>query len=217
MTKTSQETRILIVDDHRMFREGIRTRLARHPRFRVVGEAANADEALAVMRDASPAIVVLDIRMPSVSGIELARRLRADWPEVKILVLSGYDFDQYVRALARIGIHGYLLKDSPQEALVDALDQIASGGVVLPPGIASKVLRTCSIAPGRGEALCDLTVREIEILECLHEGMRNADIATSFDISTRTVETHVSSIMSKLAARSRTEAVRKALDAGLIR
>jgi two-component system nitrate/nitrite response regulator NarL len=215
--KTPQPIRILIVDDHRMFREGIRTRLAQHPRFQVVGEAANAEEALAVMRDANPAIVVLDIRMPSVSGIELARRLRADWPEVKILVLSGYDFDQYVRALARIGIHGYLLKDSPQEALVEALDQIAAGGVVLPPGIASKVMRTCSTPAGRGEGLCDLTVREIEILECLHEGMRNADIATNFDLSTRTVETHVSSVMSKLAARSRTEAVRKALDAGFIR
>ncbi|HYV19757.1 MAG TPA: response regulator transcription factor [Verrucomicrobiae bacterium] len=213
----SQATRILIVDDHRMFREGIRTRLARHPRFRVVGEASNAEEALTIMRDETPGIVVLDIRMPHVSGIELARRLRTDWPDVKILVLSGYDFDQYVRALARIGIHGYLLKDSPQEALVDALDQIASGGVVLPPKIASKVMRTYSSAASRGEGLFDLTVREIEILECLHEGMRNAAIASEFDLSIRTVETHVSSIMSKLDARSRTEAVRKALESGLIR
>ena len=95
----------------------------------------------------------------------------------------------------------------------------SSGGVVLPPRIASKVMRTYSSASSRGEAphLFDLTVREIEILECLHEGMRNAAIASSFDISTRTVETHVSSIMSKLDARSRTEAVRKALEGGLIR
>jgi DNA-binding NarL/FixJ family response regulator len=212
-------TRILIVVDHRMFREGIRARLARHPRFRVVGEASNSEEALAIMRDSAPSIVVLDIRMPCVSGIELARRLRTDWPDVKILVLSGYDFDQYVRALSRIGIHGYLLKDSPQEALVDALDQIASGGVVLPPRIASKVMRTYAGGSSRHaeQHLFDLTVREIEILECLHEGMRNADIASSFDISTRTVETHVSSIMSKLDARSRTEVVRKALQSGLIR
>ncbi|HKQ96307.1 MAG TPA: response regulator transcription factor [Candidatus Polarisedimenticolia bacterium] len=214
----SPPIKILIVDDHRMFREGIRARLARHPRFRVVGEASTADEALAIMKKESPAIVVLDIRMPKVSGIELARRLRTDWPEVKILVLSGYDFDQYVRALARIGIHGYLLKDSPQEELVKALDQIASGGVILPPVIASKVMRSYS-TPDRDAALrrWDLTVREIEILECLHEGMRNADIATHFEISTRTVETHVSSIIGKLDARSRTEAVRKALESGLIR
>ena len=215
----STATKVLIVDDHLMFREGIRARLARHPRFRVVGEASTAEEALAIMREASPSIVVLDIRMPKVSGIELARRLRTDWPEVKILVLSGYDFDQYVRALARIGIHGYLLKDSPQEALVQALDQIASGGVVLPPRIASKVMRTYAAGTGNDDPArrWDLTVREIEILECLHEGMRNADIASNFDISTRTVETHVSSIISKLDARSRTEAVRKALESGLIR
>lgn len=212
-------TKVLIVDDHRMFREGIRSRLARHPRFRVVGEASTAEEALRIMRETSPSIVVLDIRMPKVSGIELARRIRTEWPAVKLLVLSGYDFDQYVRALARIGIHGYLLKDSPQEALIDALDQIASGGVVLPPRIASKVMRTYSAGPTHTETArrWDLTVREIEILECLHEGMRNADIASTLDISTRTVETHVSRIISKLDARSRTEAVRKALEGGLIR
>src|SRR5262245_10981088 len=193
----TQTTRILIVDDHRMFREGIRSRLARHPRFRVVGEASNAEEALAIMRDETPGIVVLDIRMPHVSGIELARRLRTDWPDVKILVLSGYDFDQYVRALARIGIHGYLLKDSPQDALIEALDEIVAGGVVLPPRIASKIMR--SYATDTVSEVVhpryDLTVREIQVLECMHEGLRNADIGARLSISTRTVETHVSSII----------------------
>jgi DNA-binding NarL/FixJ family response regulator len=215
----SAPTKVLIVDDHRMFREGIRTRLARHARFRVVGEAANAADAITIMREAAPSIVVLDIRMPGASGIELARHLRSEWPDVKILVLSGYDFDQYVRALVRIGIHGYLLKDSPQETLVEALDQIVSGGVVLPPRIASKVMRSYAAEsahddPGRR---WDLTLREIEVLECLHEGLRNADIASNLDISTRTVETHVSSIISKLGARTRTEAVRQAVLNGLIR
>src|SRR5262245_28227738 len=98
----SKPVKILIVDDHQMFREGIRNRIGRHPKFRVVGEAANASEAVRIMEEANPAIVILDIRMPGASGIDLARRLRRDWPEVKILVLSGYDFDQYVRALARI-------------------------------------------------------------------------------------------------------------------
>jgi len=215
----SAPTKVLIVDDHRMFREGIRAQLARHARFRVVGEASNAADAITVMREAAPAIVVLDIRMPGTTGIELARHLRREWPDVKILVLSGYDFDQYVRALVRIGIHGYLLKDSPQETLVEALDQIASGGVVLPPGIASKVMRSYAAESARDDPgrRWDLTIREIEVLECLHEGLRNADIATHLDISTRTVETHVSSIISKLGARTRTEAVRKAAQTGLIR
>jgi DNA-binding NarL/FixJ family response regulator len=210
--------KVLIVDDHRMFREGIRTRLARHARFKVVGEAANSDEAIRVMQQTVPSIVILDIRMPGSSGIDLARRLRREWPDVKILVLSGYDFDQYVRALARIGIHGYLLKDSPQEALIEALDEIARGGVVLPPRIASKVMRSYasdSVNEGRNSRW-DLTVREIEVLECLHEDLRNADIASRLDISTRTVEAHVSSIISKLGARSRTDAVKKAIQLGII-
>ena len=211
--------KVLIVDDHRMFREGIRSRLARHSRFKVVGEAASVEEALRLLEQVAPSIVILDIRMQGPSGIDLARRLRRDRPEIKILVLSGYDFDQYVRALARIGIHGYLLKDSPQEGLIEALDEIARGGVVLPPRIASKVMRSYasdSVSESRN-ARWDLTVREIEVLECLHEGLRNADIASRLDISPRTVETHVSSIISKLGARTRTEAVRKAVQGSLIR
>src|SRR3989442_1093044 len=184
-----------------------------------MGEASSAEEAIKIMEQAAPSIVILDIRMQGPSGIDLARRLRHDWPDVKILVLSGYDFDQYVRALARIGIHGYLLKDSPQESLVEALEEIARGGVVLPPGIASKIMRSYA-SDAENEARhprWDLTVREIEILECLHEGLRNVDIADRLAISQRTVETHVSSIISKLGARTRSEAVRRAVQGSLIR
>ena len=202
-----------------MFREGIRNRLARHSRFKVIGEAASAEEAIKIMQQAVPSIVILDIRMQGPSGIDLARQLRREWPDVKILVLSGYDFDQYVRALARIGIHGYLLKDRPQKDLIEALDEISRGGVVLPPRIASKIMRSYasdSVSEGRSPRW-DLTVREIEVLECLHEGLRNAEIASRLVISPRTVETHVSSIISKLGARSRTEAVRRAVQESLIR
>ena len=215
----SPSIRVLIVDDHRMFREGIRRLLARHSRFKVIGEASSVEEAVRIMQQTAPSIVILDIRMQGPSGIDLARRLRREWPDVKILVLSGYDFDQYVRALARIGIHGYLLKDSPQESLIEALDEIARGGVVLPPRIASKVMRSYasdSVSETRNPRW-DLTLREIEVLECLHEGLRNADIASRLDISPRTVESHVSSIISKLGARTRAEAVRKAVQGSLIR
>ncbi len=210
--------KVIIVDDHRMFREGIRSRLARYGRFKVVGEAASADETIKLMQQAAPSIVILDIRMPGPSGIDLARRLRRELPDVKLLVLSGYDFDQYVRALARIGIHGYLLKDCPQKDLIDALDEIARGGVILPPRIASKIMRSYASdsANESRSPRWDLTLREIEVLECLHEGLRNADIASRLDISLRTVETHVSSIISKLGARSRTEAVRRAVQESLI-
>lgn len=211
--------KVLIVDDHLMFREGIRERLMHEERFEVVGEAQNADEAIALLEQAPVDIAILDIRMPGKSGIELARQIRQDLPDVKLLILSGYDFDQYIRAFSRIGIHGYLLKDSPQETLIKALHEIADGGVVLPPRIASKVMRSFATeASGRdSRQLWELTVRELEILEHLHEGLRNVEIAQRLRISARTVETHVSNIISKLDVRSRTEAVRMAVDRGLIR
>ncbi len=152
------------------------------------------------------------------SGIEAARLFREKYPDLKILVLSGYDFDQYVRALARTGIQGYLLKDSQQGELVDALREIASGGTVLPPQIASKVIQSYSGAGStRDRQGWDLTVREIEILEMLYQGLRNSEIAEKLSISPRTVEAHVGNIISKLGARSRTEAVRVAVEKNLIK
>ena len=215
----NHKQRVLIVDDHRMFREGIRSRLEQEPGVEVVGEAASAEEALALVEECNPSIVILDIRLPEASGIELARALRESRPEVKLLVLSGYDFDQYVRALARVGIDGYLLKDAPQEALVEALTEIAAGGAVLPPPIASKVMRSygSDSASVRTRPLWDLTVREIEVLEVLHQGLRNAEIAQLLAISPRTVEAHVWSIISKFGAQSRTDAVRIAVERGLIK
>ena len=203
------QIRILIVDDQQMFREGIRHRLSQEPDMKVVGEAASAEEALAMVPETEPDIVVLDIRLPAKSGIEAAKVVRREWPSIKILMLSGYDFDQYVRAAARAGMEGYLLKDAPQETLVDALREIAGGGVVLPPAIASKVMRTYN-GPGAGTArhMEDLTGREVEVLELISQGLRNTEVAQDLSISVRTVEAHASSIMSKLGAQSRTEAVR---------
>ena len=212
-------TRVLIVDDHQMFREGLRARLAREPEFEVVGEASSAAEARALVPETKPSIVLLDIRMPGGSGIDLARHVRREWPEVKIVVLSAYDFEQYVRVLARIGIEGYLLNDDSQESLVQALREIAQGGTVLPPRIASTFMRVHrSSSPHRASGLLgELTVREIEIIEHIHQGLRNAEIAGKLAISRRTVETHVSSIMTKLGASSRVEAVRIALERGFVR
>ncbi len=211
-------SRVLIVDDHQMFREGLRARLAREPEFEVVGEAANAAEARALVPETKPSIVLLDIRMPGGSGIDLARHLRRDWPEVKIVVLSAYDFEQYVRVLARIGIEGYLLKDDSQETLVHALREIAQGGTVLPPRIASTFMRVHrSSSPHRASGLGELTVREIEIIEYIHQGLRNVEIAGRLAISHRTVESHVSSIMTKLGASSRVEAVRIAIERGFVK
>lgn len=211
--------KVLIVDDHRMFREGIRSRLASEADIEVVGEAASAAEALDRVRTTKPSLVVLDVRLPDMSGIELARLLRQEWPSLKILMLTGYDFDQYVRAAARVGVEGYLLKDSPQDELVHAIREIAGGGAVLPPRIAMKVMRSYSVEPpaAKEAPLGKLTMRELEIVELIHQGLRNADIADRLSISARTVEAHVSSIMGKLNVQSRTEAVRIAMDMGMIK
>ncbi len=210
--------RVFVVDDHQMFREGVRFRLEQEDDIEVVGEAASAMEALDLIEEREPTIMILDIRLPDLSGIELTRKIRARWPEMKILILSGYDFDQYVRALARLGVDGYLLKDSPQESLVAALRDIANGGVVLPPSIASKVMKGYSSSvTGRDTDVWELTIRELDVLELLFLGLRNAEIANRLSISIRTVEVHVRNVMSKLGAQSRTDAVRIALDKGYIK
>lgn len=208
---------VLIIDDHRMFREGIRSRLEEEPDMLVVGEAASSEEALKMVKEKGPAVVILDIRLQDSSGIELARLLRNRWPDLKILILTGYDFDQYVRAMVRVGIDGYLLKDAPQSELVEALRAIMAGGAVLPPNIASKVMKGYASQPASAgvKQLWELTVREIEVLELLHQGLRNAEIAQRLAISPRTVESHVRSVISKLGALSRMDAVRIAADRGL--
>ena len=210
-----QPIKVLIVDDQQMFREGIRRRLEQEPDICVVGEAASAKEALAQVQQTSPTIVVLDIRLPDISGIEVARRLRDQWPELKILMLSGYDLDQYISAAVRVGIQGYMLKDAPQDSLVQAIREIVAGGAVLPPRVASKVMRY-SAAYVQTDLPGELTIREIEVLELMHQGLRNQEIAEHLSLSARTVEAHVSNIISKLGAESRTEAVRIAVEKKLI-
>ena len=215
----SKPLRVVIVDDHQMFREGIRTRLDREEDFQVVGEASSAEAALEIIGQTSPDLAIIDIRLPDMSGIQLTRLLRRQRPDLKVLILSGYDFDQYVRAAIRAGINGYILKDSPQEKLVEALREISVGGAVLPPGIASKVMRSYAADSRlvRGNRADELTLREIDILELIHQGFRNAEIGRRLSISPRTVEAHVGNIISKLGADSRTDAVRIALEKNLIR
>ena len=134
-------------------------------------------------------------------------------------MLTGYDFDQYVRAVARVGVSVYLLKTAPQDAVVQAIREVVAGGAVLPPSIASKVLQHYSVDSSavREGMMGELTLRETEVLELMHQGIRNADMAGRLSISPRTVEAHVSSVISKLGAKSRTGAIHVALAKGLIK
>ena len=214
-----QPISVAIVDDHQMFREGIRSRIERESDMTVVGEAGTAEEAFDLVDQTKPTVLILDIRLPNMSGLEAARLLRNRHPRLSILLLTGYDFDQYVRAAARARIQGYLLKDSPQEELVNAIREIARGGTVLSPNVASKVIENLAEVSdaGRPKRISELTVREIEILEMLYQGMRNAAIGDRLEISTRTVEAHVGNIIAKLGAQNRTEAVQIALENRIIR
>ena len=132
--------KVLLVDDHQMFREGVKVRLEQEPDVEIIGEASSAEEALDLVQRLEPTIAVVDIRLQGTSGIELARRLREQKPDLKIMVLTGYDFDQYVRALARIGIDGYLLKDSPPEDVLKAIHTVHEGESLIQPRVASRLL-----------------------------------------------------------------------------
>lgn len=214
-----QPITVAIVDDHQMFREGIRSRIERENDMTVVGEAGTAEEAFDLVEQTKPMVLILDIRLPNMSGLEAARLLRNRHPGLSILLLTGYDFDQYVRAAARARIQGYLLKDSPQEELVEAVREVARGGTVLSPDVASKVIENLAEVSdsARPKRISELTVREIEILEMLYQGMRNAAIGDRLEISTRTVEAHVGNVISKLGAQNRTEAVQIVLENRIIR
>ncbi len=214
-----QRIEVLLIDDQTMFREGVRDRLQREANIEVVGEAGTAEEALSLLETITPLIALVDIRLPDMSGIELSKVLRQRRPELKILALTGYDFDQYVRAMARVGIAGYILKDAPQDSLVAALREVASGGAVLPPRIAAKVMRGFSeMSSGKPAGRAgDLTVREIDVIELLHQGLKNTEIADKLSISPRTVEAHVGNIIAKLGASGRGEAIQIAMRENLIK
>ena len=210
--------RVLIVDAQRMFREGIRSRLEQEPDIQVVGEAASAEEAVEQLPQTSPTIVLLDLRLPHMSGIELVRLLRKRWPDLKILVLTEYDTGQYVRAAARAGTDGYVLKYASQEELVVALRDITAAEATLLRHIAPRLMRNYSsgLRDRRVGRSAELTLKEIEVLELLSQGLQNREIASQLSISHRTVEAHVGTLMAKLGAQSRTEAIIMALRSGML-
>ena len=203
--------RIVLADDHRLMREGTRHILEQCPDLRVVGDADDGQQALELIERLQPDIVILDIRMPKVSGVEVVRRMKELSPHTEALILTAYDDDDYILALMAAGALGYLLKTARPSELIDAVQRVHAGEPVLHPGIAMKLARLW--APNRnviGAGSEQLSAREREVLQLAAGGLRNKAIADKMCISVRTVEGHFRSIFAKLGVSSRMEAVLRA-------
>jgi len=213
--------RILLVDDQPLFREGLRTLLSVHSDFEVVGEAGNGEEALKLVRSLLPSVVLMDLQMPVLDGVAATRRLKAEQPQCRVIVLTTFDDDEMVFDGLRAGALGYLLKDAPSEKLSEAIRLAARGESFLQPSVAAKVVaefaRLTSKPAMHAKALVEpLSDRELEILRLITDGASNREIAGILFLAEGTVKNHVTNILSKLGVRDRTQAALKARDTGLI-
>lgn len=209
--------RVLLADDHPFFRDGMRMFLETAPDIAVVGEAATGDEAVAQATALAPDVVLMDIKMPGLSGIEATRRILAADPRVRVLVVTMFDDDATVFTAMRAGARGYVLKDAAKDDVLAALRAVGRGDAIFGPGVAARVLDvfTGSRPAVPQEAFPALTARERELLHLMAQGVSNAQIAQLLSLSTKTVANYVSSILGKLQIASRAEAVQRVREAGL--
>lgn len=211
--------KLLIADDHAVVREGTRQILEREPDINVVAEAADGEEAVRLADKSSPDVIIMDIAMPKMDGIEATKQIKALHPNIAILILTAYDDDQFVFNLIEAGAAGYLLKSVRGHELVEAVRAVNAGESVLHPAIARKVLNRFAPAAGKEpkqKVLEVLSDREVEVLQLAARGLSNQDIANELCLSLRTVQAHLGHIFNKLQVSSRTEAVVRALKEGWI-
>lgn len=207
--------RVLIADDHPLFREGMRGRLDRIGDIAVVGEASDGDEAVRLSRELEPHVVLMDIKMPGLNGIEATREILRANPRVGVLMLTMFEDDDSVFAAMRAGARGYLLKDSGGEGVVHAIRAVTSGEAVFGPGVAERIIGFFSVPWPAQRAFPELTEREEEILVLVARGKSNQEIASRLFVSVKTVRNHVSNILLKLQVADRAQAVIRARDAGI--
>ena len=214
---TDGPTRVLVVDDHPLYREGLLTALAAAPGVDVVGEAGDGAEAVELVALLRPDVVLMDLHMPGMTGVEATRVVGERHPDVAVLVLTMLDGDDAVFAAMRAGARGYLLKGAGRDEITSAIASVARGEVVFSAGIASRVLSFFSGPPARTTAqpFTELTEREREVLDLVARGLTNPAIARRLVLSEKTVRNHVSNVFTKLQVSGRAEAVARARDAGL--
>jgi RNA polymerase sigma factor (sigma-70 family) len=213
--------RVLIADDHDLVRAGFRVMLEAEQDIRVVAEAANGREAVEAVRRARPDVVVMDIRMPDMDGIEATRRIGAEGLDSRVLVVTTFDLDEYVFAALRAGAAGFLLKEARPDELAEAVRTLAAGNALLAPRVTRRLVEHFVERPRPDArivaAMEQLTEREREVLTLIARGMSNAEVGRAIYLSEATIKTHVTRILDKLDLRSRTQAVVAAYESGLVR
>jgi len=213
--------RILLVDDQRLMREGLRTLLELEPDLQVAGEAGDGQAALDAYAALQPDVVLMDVRMPGMDGVEATRRLRAGWPAARVIILTTFDEDAIVFEGLRAGAQGYLLKDVSGEELAAAVRAVAAGGALIEPSVARRVLAEFArLAPPARPPDAGLagpfSDRERDILRLLAGGLSNREIAARLCLAEGTVKNHVTAILQKLGARDRTQAALRARELGIL-
>jgi DNA-binding NarL/FixJ family response regulator len=211
--------RVLLADDQALVRAGFRLILELADGIQVVGEAEDGRQAVRLAKELSPDVVLMDVRMPEVNGIEATRRLRLAGVDARVLVLTTFDLDEYVYDAVRVGASGFLLKDAPREQLVEAVRTVARGEALLAPAITRRLIERFVARPKPNEVapgLRELSARELEVLRLVARGLSNAEIAGELVVGEATVKTHVASVLRKLDLRDRVQAVVLAYESGLI-
>jgi len=207
--------RILLAEDQTLMRQGLRTLLELERDFQIAGEAADGEAAVQLALKLRPDVVLMDVQMPRLNGVEATAALCARWPQARVIILTTFDRDDYVFQGVRAGALGYLLKDTPAEQLVEIIRRVHAGDVFIQPEIASRALRA-TLHPANGGLIEPLSEREREVILMLAQGIPNKEIASKLHIAEGTVKNHVSNILGKLQAQNRTEAANIARQKGLI-